>query len=186
MDGFDMSAFTMPTINCGTTVIPECTGIMNDANGDPIMDPNTGMPVYRYDWEDEFTYILMVNRAVDLAGLGFKVAVTMLGTSLSENLKKALNALRCMVNALGNNTWTLVAAAYYGAKFFGYDDMLVTYLNMGAELICTCSGDEAGLTNWLRGLNMYPAEHVVNEFFGACSEGAAALIEDAVEEPASS
>ena len=101
----------------------------------------------------------------------------MVSSQASDNLKKALNAVRCMVNALGNNTWTLVAAAFYAARSFGYDDMLVTYLNMGAELICTCAGDEVGLTMMLVEWNMYPSPQDMAEFFGACSENAMALIE---------
>ena len=111
-----------------------------------------------------------------MATIGFKVLVAMAGNELSDNLKRALNALRCMVNALGNNTWTLIAAAYYAARQFSYEAMLVTYLDMAAEMVCTCSQDVDGLAGMLRQYGMYPSEENVAEFFGACSEAAAALI----------
>jgi hypothetical protein len=47
-----------------------------------------------------------------------KLAVGMMAAQLSENLIKAMNAARCMLLAFGNNTWTLLAAAYYAAKAF--------------------------------------------------------------------
>jgi len=111
-----------------------------------------------------------------MATIGFKVVVGMVGAGLSDNLKRALNSLRCMVNSLGNNTWTLIAAAYYAARQFGYDGMLVEYLDMGAEMLCTCSKDVDGLAGMLRNYGLYPSEEDVIKFFGACSEAAAALL----------
>jgi hypothetical protein len=84
--------------NCGTTIIDVCDRV--------------------YDWEDESTYVHFVNQIVDVGTLGIKLAVGMMAAQLSENLIKAMNAARCMLLAFGNNTWTLLAAAYYAAKAF--------------------------------------------------------------------
>jgi hypothetical protein len=82
-----------------------------------------------------------------------------------------------MVNAFGNNTWTLIAAAYFATRQFGFADMLTDYLDMGAEMVCTCTKEVDGLTSMLTQYGMYPTTAEVAEFFGACSEKAAALID---------
>ena len=105
-----------------------------------------------------------------MAGIGFKVVVGMMANSLTPNLKRALNAARCMVNAMGNNTWTLIAAAYFAARQFGMDGMLTGYLDMGYEMVCTCGKDVEGMTGMLVQFNMYPTPEEVAEFFGTCSE----------------
>ena len=51
-----------------------------------------------------------------MATIGIKLAAGMIGASLSDNLKKALNAGRCAINSLGNNAWNLIAAAWFAAK----------------------------------------------------------------------
>ena len=81
---------------CGTQVIDACN--------------------IEHDWENEATYIALVNQIVDMGTLGVKLAVGLMAASLTDNLIKALNALRCMLLAFGNNTWTLLAAGYYAAK----------------------------------------------------------------------
>jgi hypothetical protein len=54
--------------------------------------------------------------AVNLASVGIMLAFTMASTYLTPNLRLALNSVRCMINSLGNNTWTLIAAAYFAAR----------------------------------------------------------------------
>jgi hypothetical protein len=83
--------------NCGTSITADCEALA-------------------YDWEVEATYKLLVNQIVDMGTLGVKLAVGLMASSLTDNLIKALNACRCMLLSFGNNTWTLLAAAYYAAK----------------------------------------------------------------------
>lgn len=43
-----------------------------------------------------------------------------MSSSLSKNMVKALNALRCAALNGGVNVYNLVAAAYFAARQFGY------------------------------------------------------------------
>ena len=144
--------------NCGTTIIDSCN--------------------IEYDWEDENTYKLFVNQVVDTGTLGIKLAVGLMAAQLSENLLKAMNALRCMLLALGNNTWTLIAAGYYAARQFNQGDLVATYLTLGAQTVCTCTGDVDGLLVMLAQYGMMPSEENL-ALLGSCSEGAAAITADA-------
>merc|ERR1711939_210981 len=104
-----------------------------------------------------------------------------MAAQLSENLIKALNSLRCMLLAFGNNTWTLLAAAYYAARAFEYGDLVAEYLTLGAEHVCTCSGDIDGLLLMLGQYGMMPSEEDL-ALLSSCSEAASATIN--VEVPA--
>jgi hypothetical protein len=101
-----------------------------------------------------------------------------MATSLSENLLKAMNALRCMLLALGNNTWALLAAGYYAARQFNQGDLVATYLTLGAQTVCTCTGDVDGLLVMLSQYGMMPSEESLS-LLGSCSEEAAAITADA-------
>ena len=67
-------------------------------------------------WGSDASFKNMIEKAVDMATIGFKVVAGFMGASLTPNLKKALNAARCMVNSLGNNAWNFLAAAWWAAK----------------------------------------------------------------------
>lgn len=58
---------------------------------------------------------------------------------------KAVNAIRCMINSLGTNTWALLASAYQIVSFLGMKKMATEYLDMGYEYVCTCLIDAKGL-----------------------------------------
>ena len=57
---------------------------------------------------------------------------------------RGINALRCMVAALGENFWNLLAAGYWGASFIGMGSMAEMYLNMANAHVCTCAADAEG------------------------------------------
>merc|ERR1712080_670696 len=89
------------------------------------MEMNCGTQTYHADcanlsmnWDNDLSYIRLVELAVDMASLGFKIIAGMGSGGLSNNMKKAMNSLRCAVNAMGNNVWTLIASAYWAAKTF--------------------------------------------------------------------
>ena len=126
-------------------------------------------------WGSEASFKNIVEQVVDMATIGIKVAAGLIGASLTPNLKRAINAGRCAINALGNNAWTLIAAAWYAAKQFGLDGTVNGYLDMGAEMICTCHKDVDGLMAMLAQYGMAPSEEDTAKFFGSCSEAAARL-----------
>ena len=86
---------------------------------------------------------------------------------------KALNAVRCLILSLGNNAWNLLAAAWWAAHQFGMHGELETYLNMYADMACTCAGEIHSTAAMLRDFGMYPTEETLNNYFNTCSEEAA-------------
>jgi hypothetical protein len=54
-------------------------------------------------------------------------------------------------------------------------DMLTEYLDMGAEMVCTCTLDVDGMLGMLNSYGMMPSAEDLQEFFGSCSEAAAAI-----------
>ena len=147
---------------CGSSVAEGCAAA----------DRNGGQGI---EWGSEASFKNIVEQAVDMATIGVKLAAGLIGASLSDNLKRAINAGRCAINALGNNAWNLLAAAWYAAKQFNMHEMVNGYLDMGAEMICTCHKDVDGLMGMLAQYGMAPSEEETARFFGSCSEAAAAL-----------
>jgi hypothetical protein len=92
----------MQDFKCGTTIAPECAADLR-----------------AIEWGTDGSFKNLVEGAVDMATIGIKLVAGLMGSQLSPNLKKAVNAGRCAVNALGNNAWNLLAAAWWAAKQFG-------------------------------------------------------------------
>merc|ERR1719329_459971 len=64
-----------------------------------------------------------------LATFMITTSLTTMASSLSKNMVKGLNALRCAISAGGVNVYNLVAALYFAARQFGQEGELQTYLN---------------------------------------------------------
>ena len=90
-----------------------------------------------------------VGYAVNIANLGVTFVVSFMLDGLTPNLLRALNAGVCMISNLGNNTWTLIAAAYWTLATFKMEGLLTKYLNMGVEHLCTCKNDIDGMLKLL-------------------------------------
>jgi len=78
---------------------------------------------------------------------------------------RAVNALRCMLNSFGTNTWSLLAAGYQIGTYLGMKTELEGYLDMGYEYVCTCLVDAQGLQE-----SMGQSPESI-EAFSTCSEG---------------
>jgi hypothetical protein len=78
---------------------------------------------------------------------------------------RAVNAIRCMLNSLGTNTWSLLAAGYQIGVYLGMKTDLEGYLDMGYEYVCTCLVDAQGLQEYMG----QTPESI--EAFSTCSEG---------------
>jgi len=70
-------------------------------------------------WGEDWAFQLLVGDAVETSQVLIKLAVTYVASSFTPNMIKGINALRCMVAALGENFWNLIAAAYWAATAFG-------------------------------------------------------------------
>jgi transcriptional/translational regulatory protein YebC/TACO1 len=133
---------------CGMGVIDEC----KDLN---------------VQWGSDVSFRNLVDEIVSTAEFLIKYGVQLIADQLTDNLKRGINALRCMINNFGSNTWNLIAAAYHAADAFGMGEMLRGYLDMGYEYVCTCTIDAAGLAE------MMGASQGSSAIFSSCSESGA-------------
>jgi hypothetical protein len=74
------------------------------------------------DWAKDYAFKNLVNEIVSTAEFLIKYGVQLVADQLTPNIMKGINALRCMINNFGTNTWNLLAAAYHGAAAFGMAD----------------------------------------------------------------
>jgi hypothetical protein len=89
---------------------------------------------------------------------------------LSDNLLKAVNALRCALTNLGTNAWNLIAALYWALVGIGQEDVVTQYLDLGYSYICTCQADARDLIESLGG-NEDGGR--MSHMLGSCSESGA-------------
>jgi hypothetical protein len=146
------------TVNCGTVVIRECRDL--------------ALP-----WGEEWAFQALLGELLDASGgllnLGLKYA-----GGLSENLVRAINALRCAFTNIGENAWNLVASVYWTLVGVGQGATVNEYLDIGYEWICTCGKDAQELVKMLAG-GEEEEDQEENAYAGACSEKAAVNKADA-------
>jgi hypothetical protein len=119
------------TVNCGTVVIKECRDL--------------GLP-----WGEEWAFQALLGELLDATSGLMNVGLSYAG-GLSENLMRAINALRCALVNVGDNAWNLVAAVYWTLVGVGQEATIKEYLDIGYEWICTCGKDAQTLIGALGG-----------------------------------
>lgn len=77
--------------------------------------------------------------------------LTTASSSLSKNIVKGLNALRCAIASGGINAYNLLAAAYFAAKQFGQEKEIQTLLNEYWPYVCTCIEDVDSFSEMMGG-----------------------------------
>lgn len=93
-----------------------------------------------------------------------KYGVQYLMSDATPNQTRAINALRCMLSNIGENTWNFIASAYWTVAIFGKEKEVIPYLSQGYEHICTCQEDAHNLTK------MLGASAQSTEMIKGCSE----------------
>jgi len=89
--------------------------------------------------ESEAGWNAFVAEIVSTGLAAIKVGLGLMAGSLSANMVKALNALRCVLASGFINAWYLIASAYYAAKEFGMEQEIVTALNQAYPYVCSCT-----------------------------------------------
>jgi hypothetical protein len=97
---------------------------------------------------------------------------------LSDNYKRAINALRCALVNVGDNAWNLVAAVYWTLAGVGQADTAKYYLDEGYGWICTCAKDADVLIEKLESSS--DSKDSEDPYANACSEKSAKNKGDAV------
>jgi hypothetical protein len=120
------------TVNCGSLIIDNCKDL--------------GIP-----WGEDWTFQMLLGDLIDAAQALVKYGVQYVGSSLSDNLLKGINALRCALTNLGTNAWNLIAALYWTLIGVGQGKTVKEYLDIGYEYICTCQEDAKEVIKMLGG-----------------------------------
>jgi len=107
---------------CGTSVYDQCKDL-------------------QIPWGEEWTFQMLMGDLIDALQALLKFGVQYIGTSLTDNMLKGVNALRCAVTNVGENSWNLIAALYWAAMGAGQGDLVKQYLDLGYEHVCTCQED---------------------------------------------
>ena len=101
--------------------------------------------------------------------------------SLSFNEMRALNAMRCAVNNMGENTWRFLAAAYWAlVAFLPTSELhsLIDQYNDFYPLMCTCNVEANAFANTIGGTLL------TNAVFSACTEESQILAVNQIVEQA--
>ena len=94
---------------------------------------------------------MLLGDLIDAAQALVKYGVEYASTSLSDNLLRAVNALRCALTNLGTNAWNIIAAVYWVLVGVGQEQTVLEYLDIGYEWICTCQEDANAIIGMIAG-----------------------------------
>lgn len=144
------------TVNCGSVVIQECKEV--------------NLP-----WGEEWAFQSLLGELLETTGVLMNVGLKYAG-DLSQNLTRAINALRCALVNIGDNAWNIVAAAWWTLVGVGQEAVAKEYLDQGYQWICTCQKDAESL---IKALGADPNSSSSDPYANACSEKAAVAKGDA-------
>jgi len=118
------------SLNCGN-IIDSCTGV-----------------TYTLDTSGSDSYTQINNNWADFVGEVIFIATSLqnivlitASESLSVNMQKGLNGIRCASSNGLVDMWMLLASIYYGARQFGMEAEVQTAVNEAYPYICTCKED---------------------------------------------
>ena len=139
-------------MNCGSAISDTCASAIFPLNKEIVSYTSSGEATYTlctdlYETVKEQNNCI-IGRTQDLVAELIYVATFLITTSLttaasslSKNMVKGLNAMRCAISSGGVNIYNLIAAAYFAARQFGYEGEIQTYLNEYWPYACTCIED---------------------------------------------
>jgi hypothetical protein len=133
------------TVNCGTTIIDKCKDL-------------------QIPWGEDWTFQMLLGDLIDAAQMLVKYGVKYIAADASENMMKGINSLRCMLDNIGSNAWNMIAGAYWGLIFMGYEEDVKSAMDVAYNHVCTCQEDAHSLTGLL---GKMPESEVI---FTSCSE----------------
>ena len=84
---------------------------------------------------------MLTSDLLDAAEMLLKYGVQYLYSDASENMLRAINALRCMLTAAGENLWNFLASAYWVLVTLGLRADIDPLLDVAYQHVCTCQED---------------------------------------------
>ena len=109
-----------------------------------------------------------VGGAVNVFTSGLNVFLSTSTQSMTINMLKGINALRCAVVNAADNAWNFIAAAWWAAHQFSMENYVEDGLDIAWPYVCTCNEDMDFISQ------MMGASGEGVAIFSSCSEAAQA------------
>lgn len=84
---------------------------------------------------------MLTSDLIDAAEMLLKYGIQYLAKDASDNMLRAINALRCMMTGFSDNAWNFLASAYWVVVTFGYKEEANKYVDELYQNVCTCQED---------------------------------------------
>lgn len=107
---------------------------------------------------------MLTFEVVDTMSFLLTAAVQAGAGELTLNMMKAVNSMRCVVTSGGNNFYNILAAVYYFAVEFEFEQEIVKLIDEYYPMVCTCKVE----TELLASVMEATAESML--VMGSCSE----------------
>ena len=119
------------SLNCGSSIVDSCVGVTRtiDSSGSSS-----------YDDINQVWFSMTSEIISALTGLQ-NMLIVIASDSLSDNMKKGMNAIRCASISGLINIWMLFASVYYVARQFGQEAEIQNLIDEGWPYVCTCQKD---------------------------------------------
>lgn len=123
-------------VDCGSKISTTCAGLT--------------VPMTIAGFQD------LVGEIVSSGTFMIKMALATGGQSMSYNMLRGLNALRCAFVSGFFNSWMMLASVYFAAKEFGFSNDLKSLMDEAYPYICTCT-EETNSWSTSMGASLYAA-----------------------------
>lgn len=107
---------------------------------------------------------MLTSDLIDAAEMLLKYAIQYLAKDASDNMLRAINALRCMLTGFSDNAWNFLASAYWVVVIFGYGKEASEYIDQLYQNVCTCQEDAKFVSKFMG------AGDKSTEMIAGCSE----------------
>ena len=138
-------------MNCGSSISEGCAGATFDLSR---IDGTGELCSVAYESTETQNWCI-VGRWFDMFGEIKYVSQFMIvfilmymTDGLSVNMKRGMNALRCMFSSSGDNFAYGAAALYFAARQFGQEGEIQTLVNDYWPYACTCIQDVDNMAEW--------------------------------------
>ena len=115
-----------------------CGNIIDSCNGATYTLDSTGSDSYSVI---NTNFLDLVGEAIFIATSLQNIVLITASESLSTNMQKGLNGIRCASSNGLIDLWMLLASVYYAARQFGVEGEIQTLVNEAYPYLCTCKED---------------------------------------------
>ena len=142
------------SFNCGQSISTSCEGVTRTIDA-------SGSSTYA---QINLTWFSLVSEIITMATSLQNILIVIMSDSLTDNMKKGMNAIRCASISGLINIWMLLASMYYVARQFGQEAQIQTLLNEYWPYVCTCQQDVLSMQE------LFGSSSSNASFFTSCSD----------------